>query len=259
MVQKFGIDTRNIDLEACAARGIEVKSLRRRVNVAVAEHAFAMMLALPKRLCPLNRKIDTASLEKAGYRPKLYDPRHCGKSNWARISGLGTLQGATLGAVGLGEIGREIAARARAFDMNVLYYQRNRLPEEIERPLGATHCTLGELLARSDYITVHLPLNASTEDLLDRDALSNVKPGAFLVNISRAAIVNREALIEALETGRLGGAGLDVHYEEPSDPDDPLTRFDNVVLTPHIAVASRVNGTRDIEELAGNLARAIAG
>lgn len=259
IVQKFGIDARNIDAAACAERGVAVKTLRRRVNVAVAEHAFAMMLAIAKRLCGLNGLIDEASLVQAGYRPKLYDPRHCGKSNWGRVAGLGTLQGATLGAIGMGEIGREVAARARAFDMDVLYYQRNRLPEDIEAPLGATHCSLDELLARSDYVTLQLPHNPSTENLLDRDAFAKIKPGAVVVNVSRAPIINREALIEALDSGRLGGAGLDVHYKEPGDPDDPLLGFDNVLLTPHTAVASRVNGALDMEELVGNIETAIAG
>lgn len=259
IVQKFGIDVRNIDADACAGRNVTVKPLRRRVNVAVAEHAFSMMLAVAKRLCSLNGLIDQASLERAGYQPKLYDPTHCGKSNWGRVAGLGTLQGATFGAIGLGEIGREVASRARAFDMDVLYFQRNRLPPEVEGPLGATHCSLEELLERSDYITIHMPHNPSTENLLDRDALARVKPGAVIVNISRAPIINRDALIEALESGRLGGAGLDVHYKEPGDPDDPLLRFDNVILTPHTAVASRVNGAADMEELVSNINRALGG
>lgn len=253
IVQKFGADLRNIDLDACAKRGIVVKPLRRRVNVAVAEHAFAMMLALSKRLCELNRKIDEDSLKSAGFSPKLYDPAHCGKSNWARVRGLGTLQGATYGAVGLGEIGREVAARARAFEMDVLYYQRNRLPPEVETPLGATHCGLEEMLERADFVTVHLPHNAQTEGMIGRDQFARMKPGAILVNIARAPIVDRDALIEALESGQLGGIGMDVHYKEPGDPDDPLLKFDNVVLTPHTAVASRWNGAWDMEELAGNI------
>lgn len=253
IVQKFGADLRNIDQEACAARGVVVKPLRRRVNVAVAEQAFAMMLALAKRLCTLNRMIDEESLKAAGYSPKLFDPNHCGKSNWARITGLGTLQGATYGAVGLGEIGREVAARARAFEMDVLYYQRNRLPEDIEGPLGATHCGLEEMLERADFITIHLPHNAQTEGMIGREQFARMKPGAILVNIARAPIVDRDALIEALESGKLGGVGMDVHYKEPGDPGDPLLKFDNVVLTPHTGVASRWNGAWDMEELANNI------
>ena len=259
VVQKFGTDTRNIDLAACTRHGVAVATLRRRVNVAVAEHAFAMMLALAKKICRTNGLLDMDSLHAAGFPARMYDRRHVAAANWARVSGLQTLKGATLGALGLGEIGREVAARAHAFGMEVLYYQRNRLPAEIEEPLGAHYTNFEDLLARSDFLSIHLPINASTERMIDSAAIARMKPGATLVNISRAAIIDRDALIEGLESGRLGGAALDVHYKEPGDADDPLKRFDNVVLTPHIAVASRLNGVADIEELIGNLAAAIAG
>ena len=257
IVQKFGADLRNIDLEACAARGVPVKPLRRRVNGAVAEHVFALMLALAKKICAIGGRIDTASLEAVGYAPKLYDSRHCGRSNWGRIGGLGTLEGATLGAVGLGEIGRELARRASAFGMEVLYYQRRRLPDEVERAHGARYCGFEELLERSDYVSIQLPSNRETRNMIDDAAFRRMKPGAVLINVSRAEIIDREALIEALESGHLGGAGLDVFWEEPAAADDPLTAFPNVVITPHIAVASRWNGARDVEEAVLNFAEAI--
>jgi len=258
LVQKFGTDARNIDHDACARRGVAVRLLRRRVNVAVAEHAFMMMIALAKKLPQTNGRVDLDSLRAGGFAPKMFDRRHSASANWARVSGLGTLYGATLGALGMGEIGREIAGRARAFGMNVLYYQRNRLPDALERPLGVRYAGFDEVLAEADYISVQLPSNPSTLCLLDRRAFARMKRGAVLVNISRAPIIDRPALMEALETGRLGGAGLDVHYEEPSAPDQPLKRLPNVVLTPHIAIAGRQNGTADMEELAANLAAALA-
>ena len=253
IVQKFGIDLRNIDLEACARRGVAVKPLRRRVNGAVAEHAFAMMLALAKRICVLNGRIDVASLEEIGYAPRLYDRRHCGASNWGRVGGLGTLAGATLGALGLGEIGREVASRAAAFGMEVLYHQRNRLPEDVERAYSARYCGFETLLERSDYLSIQLPATPQTRNMIDRAAFSRMKPGACLINISRASIIDRQALIEALRGGRLGGAGLDVFWEEPAAPGDPLVGFPNVITTPHTAVAARWNGAADIEELVMNL------
>ena len=257
IVQKFGADLRNIDLDACAARGVPVKPLRRRVNGAVAEHVFALMLALAKKICEIGGRIDPASLEAIGYAPKLYDSRHCGRSNWGRIGGIGTLEGATLGAVGLGEIGRELARRASAFGMEVLYYQRRQLPPEVERAHGASYCGFEELLERSDFISVQLPSNAETKNMIDAAAFRRMKPGAVLINVSRAEIVDRAALIEALESGRLGGAGLDVFWEEPAAPNDPLTAFPNVVITPHTAVAARWNGARDVEEAVLNFAEAI--
>jgi phosphoglycerate dehydrogenase-like enzyme len=217
------------------------------------------MLALAKKLTKLDKRLDIASLEAAGYKPRMYDRRHAGAANWARVDGLATLNGSTLGALGLGEIGREVASRARAFGMEVIYHQRNRLPAEIERPLGVRHVPFDELLAQADFITIHLPMTPATTGMFDRAAFARMKEGAFVVNISRAPIIDREALIEALASGRLGGAGLDVHYKEPSDPGDPLTRFDNVVLSPHTAVASRYNGANDIAEVAQNIAKALAG
>ena len=255
IVQKFGADLRNVDLEACAARGVAVKPLRRRVNVAVAEHAMAMMLAMAKKLPLLDRRIDEASLRAAGFRPRMYDRRHAAAANWGRVPGLRTLYGATVGCLGLGEIGREVAARAIAFGAGVLYHQRNRLPPEIEA--GAVHCGFGELLERADYVSVHLPLNDSTRGMIDADAFARMKDGAFLINISRAAIIDRTALLNALEGGRIGGAALDVHYEEPSPADEPLKNFANALLTPHTAVASRHCAAADMRELVGNLAAAI--
>lgn len=168
-----------------------------------------------------------------------------------------TLQGSTIGVLGLGEIGRELAERAKAFNMNIVYYQRTRLPADIEAALGARYVSFEELLEQSDFMTIQLPLNASTEGMIDKAAFARMKPGAFLVNISRAAIVDRNALMEALESGRLGGAGIDVHYKEPGDKDEPLKNFDNVVLSPHIAVASRMNGAADMEELVVNITEAM--
>ena len=138
IVQKFGADLRNVDLEACASRGVAVKPLRRRVNVAVAEHAMAMMLAVAKKLPLLDGRIDEASLRAAGFRPRMYDRRHAAAANWGRVPGLRTLYGATVGCLGLGEIGREVAARAIAFGAETLYHQRNRLPPEIEATYSLT-------------------------------------------------------------------------------------------------------------------------
>ena len=215
------------------------------------------MLALAKKICEIDGRIDKASLKAIDYAPRLYDSRHCGRSNWGRIGGIGTLEGATLGAVGLGEIGRELAKRASAFGMEVLYYQRRQLPPEVERAHGASYCGFEELLERSDYVSVQLPSNRETKNMIDAVAFRRMKPGAVLINVSRAEIVDREALIAALESGRLGGAGLDVFWEEPAAPNDPLTRFPNVVITPHTAVAARWNGARDVEEAVLNFGEAI--
>lgn len=257
IVHNFSSDIRNIDQAACAERGIVARAFHRRVNTAVAEHAFALILALAKRVCQTNKLLTMDALHKAGFPSKLYDRRHTAGANWARVSDIRNLNGATIGLIGLGSIGRDVAKWATAFGMKVIYYQRNRLPEELEQPYNARFVALHELMASSDFISIHVPLNESTRGLIDEAALGQLKPGAIIVNICRAAVIERDALMAALESGRLGGLGLDVHYQEPAEPDEPLLAFDNVVLTPHIAIGTRINGARDMEELMANLAAAI--
>jgi phosphoglycerate dehydrogenase-like enzyme len=251
VVQKFGANAANIDIDACAKAGVAVEIQRRRVNVAVAEQALALMLALAKRLPALNGVVTEAALRAAGYDPTPYDRRYTGNSNFARIRGLKTLSGAVLGIVGLGEIGREVASRAASFGMTVLYHQRRRVSPMEERMLGARHVGLDELMAGADYIVPALPLDASTRGIIGRAQLARVKPGAILVNVARAELVDHDALVEALETKRLGGFALDVGYREPTPPDEPLLKFTdgNVILMPHTAIAERQNGLDDMEEM----------
>ncbi|CAN0422037.1 unnamed protein product [Discosporangium mesarthrocarpum] len=259
LVQKFGIDARNVDLDACAAAGVPVRTLRRRVNGTVAEHAILLMLAVGRKLTETDGALDFASLQALGYKPAKFHPDHVAGANWARVSGLKSLQGATLGALGFGEIGREVATRAKAMGMEILYHQRSRLPAQIEAESGARYVSYDDLLEASDFISVHLPLNASTEGLVDTAAFARMKPGAIIANISRAQIIDRDALVGALDSGHLGGAGLDVHYAEPGDPDEPLKKYRNVVLSPHVAVAQRVHNMADTAELVANLAEALGG
>ena len=257
LVQKFGLDARNVDVQACADAGVELRTLRRRVNGTVAEHAILLMLAVGRKLCETNGALDFAALEALGYTPRMHQVDHVAGANWARIPGLRSLQGATLGALGLGEVGREVALRAKAMGMDILYHQRTRLPEAIEAECGARYVSFEELLEAADFVSIHLPLTASTRGMIDAAAFARMKPGAILANISRAHIVDRAALIAALDSGRLGGAGLDVHYEEPGAPDEPLKSYPNVVLSPHIAVAARQHNMADTAELVGNLADAL--
>jgi lactate dehydrogenase-like 2-hydroxyacid dehydrogenase len=260
VVQKFGTITGNIDLAACAARGVAVETLHRMVNVAVAEQAFALLLALAKRIVELNGVVEEAALRAAGYKVRPRQPRYIGYSNFAGIPGLKTLHGATLGIIGFGEVGREVAHRARAFAMKVVYFQRKALSAASEREFGAHYLPLAELLAQSDYILVQLPLNLSTRGLIGREALSRIKPGAVLIDVARAELIDRGALVEALDQDRLGGLGLDVGYAEPADPADPLLRFrrGNVILMPHTAVGARANALADVETLCLKLARGVA-
>jgi phosphoglycerate dehydrogenase-like enzyme len=257
-VVKFGTLMSNIDTAACERNGIPVASQARRVNIAVAEHAFAMMIALAKRLCETAGVVEETALHDAGFTPAPYDRRYTTNSNFGRIRDLRTLNGSVFGAIGMGEVGRSVARRAAAFAMTVLYHQRHRMSAEDERAYGAQFVSLEELLQRSDFLSLHLPIDAGTKGIIGRKALQTVKPGAILVNVARAQLVDREALMEALASGRLGGYGLDVGYAEPAAPGEPLLKFKNVILTPHTAVAGRENGLLDMEDVFTKLSRGMA-
>jgi lactate dehydrogenase-like 2-hydroxyacid dehydrogenase len=256
-VQGFGSDTRNIDHEACAARGIGTAPLHRRVNVAVAEHAFALLMTLAKKITETNKLLTMELLHARGWPSRHYDREYTANSNWARINGILNMRGSTLGIVGLGSIGRCIAKWANAFDMNVIYTQRNRLSPELEAEFGASFVPMDELLARSDAISLNTPLNASTRGLIDAGKFAKMKDGVLMIVVSRAEVMDRDALLAAMASGKVGGLGMDVHYKEPSDPDDPLLAYDNVALSPHIAIGTRVNGAEDVEEMVNNLNEAM--
>jgi phosphoglycerate dehydrogenase-like enzyme len=256
-VQKYGTILRNIDTAACAAHGVRVLTLRRRANVACAEHALALMLALAKQLNRVAGLISEQQLRAAGYDPRPFDRRHVPNSNYGRVGGIAMLYGATLGVIGLGEIGRELAQRAHACGMRVLYHQRTRLAEAEERDWHVEYRPLDALLAESDWVAPQLPGGPATRGFLDADRLARMKRGARIVNVARASLVDRAALLDALHSGRLGGFALDPLYEEPGRDDDELLGFDNVILTPHTAAQPRFNALADFEELVGNLARAV--
>ena len=257
VVQKFGTIAANIDAAACAARGVKVRTLRRRANIACAEHAFMLMLALARRLPETANRISMAQLQTAGFHPRLFDRRHTANSNWARIPNLSLLHGSTLGIAGMGEIGRELAARAAAFGMNTLYYQRRPLPAGIESALHLQYADFDTLLEASDWVVICLPGNDSTRGLFEARRLNTMKPGARLINISRAEIVDRAALINTLRSGRLGGFALDPLYEAPGRDDDELLQFRNVLITPHHAAQPRFNALNDFTDLLLGLEEAL--
>lgn len=248
-VQKYGSIARNIDAAACAARNVAVLTLRRRANIACAEHAMMLMLGLSRQLQRTINRIGMDSLRTAGFEPRTYDRRHTANSNWARVPGIRLLHGSTLGIVGMGEIGRELATRAAAFDMHILYHQRTPLPAAEAGKYAACHADLDTLLEASDWVVICLPGNENTRHLFDAQRIARMKPGARLVNISRAEIVERSAVVAALRTGSLGGFALDPLYEAPGRDDDELLHFENVLITPHLAAQPRFNALDDIADL----------
>jgi phosphoglycerate dehydrogenase-like enzyme len=256
-VQKFGSRPRNIDLQACGSHNVKVLTIRRRANIACAEVAFTLMLSLAKKMHRLTNRISTDQLARVGYSYKPFDRRHTPNSNWARITGLRMLNESTIGIIGMGEIGREIAIRAAAFGMRILYFQRTRLSEQDERDLQASYAPLPRLLAESDWVVPQLPEGPATKGMIDRTRIAQMKAGACLINVSRADVVDRTSLIAALKSGRLGGFALDPLYEEPGHSDDELLKFDNVVMLPHIAAQPRTNALNDLADMMENLSNVL--
>jgi len=256
VLQKYGTVLRDIDTAACATRGIPVLTLRRRANISCAEHALMLMLTLAKKLHLMHGRISFTQLRAACFDPKIFDSGLTPGSGWPRARGLSTLYGATLGIIGFGEIGREIALRANAFGMRVLVTQRTPLPKAQQREWQVCYASRDELLAASDWVCVQVPLNATTRDSFGAAQFARMQAGAKLINVSRAEIVNRNALLNALRAQTLGGFALDPLYEEPGRADDALLAFDNVILTPHIAAMPRHNALDDFMDLVRGVALA---
>ena len=197
VVGRAGVGVDNIDIEACTRRGVAVFNAPSGNTVSAAELAFALMLASVRRVPQADRSL------RAG--------------EWARSRFKGNeLRGKTLGLIGAGRIGGEVARRARAFGMNVLVYDPFLTQARVDE-MSAEAAELEELLGRADVVTLHVPLTESTRDLLNADRLKLMKPSAHLVNTSRGGVVDEEALAEALHAGELAGAALDVYSVEPLD------------------------------------------
>ncbi|MEE1670887.1 NAD(P)-dependent oxidoreductase [Streptomyces sp. WAC07094] len=213
-----------VDLEAARARNVPVCNIgssgAEKQNVA--EQTFALMLALAKQLVPAH----TALVEADWALPRLQ-------------RSITELSGKTLGVVGLGHIGEEVARRAVAFDMTIVYAGPQRVNADIEARLGARHVELDELLRISDYVTLHTPLTDATRHLLDAERLALMKPTAFVINTARGALIDQDALADALEKGTPAGAGIDVFDPEPPTSALRLLKAPNVVLSPHVAGVTR--------------------
>jgi phosphoglycerate dehydrogenase-like enzyme len=227
----------HIDVDAAASRGIAVCNVGTSGAEAgtVAEHAMLLMLACARRLVEAHDGIRNGE--------------------WPQITGSSAeLQGKTLGIVGLGHIGREVAKRAKAFGMNLLYFDPVSADEEVEMELRLAPVELHELLERSDVVTVHVPLMASTRTLIGPDEIALLKPNAILVNTSRGAVVDNVAVAEAANEGRIT-AGIDVYDPEPPPHDHPLRSARNVVLTPHVAGTTKESVMRIMQAALENLKR----
>lgn len=214
IIGRAGVGLDNVDVEACTTRGILVINAPTANIMSATEHTMAMLLALCRNIPEAHASVK--------------------RGEWTRSKFMGTeLDGKTLGVIGLGRIGTRITVRARAFGMRVVAYDPY-VAQSVFEKVGATRVTLPELLAQADIITVHTPMTDETRGMLGPKEIAAMKDGAITLNIARGGIYDEEALAEALNSGKLAGAAIDVYVEEPPGRDHPLVNAKNVVLSPHI-------------------------
>ena len=205
------------DIEAARKAGVPIANNGGANSVAVSEHAVLLMLAVSRQLVRQHTSV-AAGNWRGNETPRVHE-----------------LRNKTLGIVGLGTIGKKTARLAAAFGMNIIYYDIARLAEHEEDAIGVRFRLLKELLRESDLISLHTPLNDTTRHLIDAEELSLMKESAILVNTARGPVINEAALYDALTEGKILAAGLDVFDQEPPQPDNPLFKLDNVILSAHLA------------------------
>jgi D-3-phosphoglycerate dehydrogenase len=227
VIARAGVGLDNIDVKAAEERGIALINAPESSTQSVAELAIGLMLAVARKIAFSDRRM------REGY--------------WAKKEAMGVeLSGKTLGVIGAGRIGSAVARIAKyGFNMHILYYDVV-CRDDLNKELGAECVSIEELLKRSDIVTIHVPLLPETRHMINEEKLRLMKKTAILINTSRGAVVDTAALVKALSEGWIAGAGLDVFEEEPLSEDHPLTKLDNVVLTPHIGAS-----TKEAQEKAG--------
>jgi phosphoglycerate dehydrogenase-like enzyme len=243
LIQQPSTGYQHIDVEAAAREGIPVANTAGANTFAVAEHALMLILACLKKLLLANEKTKRAE--------------------WAQdempLHGVFELWGKTLGIIGMGRIGKEVARRAKPFGPRLVYCDVERLSAELESSLELTCLSLDEVIAQSDAITIHTPLTPETTNLINAERIARMKPNVIIVNVSRGAIVDEAALAKALKDKRIQGAGLDVFADEPISPKNPLLDAPNVILTPHIAGATNESRARIIDMTIDNVVSMLRG
>ena len=221
VVANLDVGYDNVDVEACTSRNVVVTNTPGVLTETTADLAWAIMMAAARHVVPATEYVKAGRWQT--WEPKLFVGRD--------------VHHAALGIVGMGRVGQEMAKRARGFDMTVIYHDPYRR-EDLEQQFGYRYAEVDELLREADFVTVHVDLNPGTEKMFNRDAFKAMKKGAYLVNAARGTLVDTDALYEALSSGEIAGAALDVTDPEPLPADHPLLTLDNVVIVPHIASAS---------------------
>ena len=242
VVANIAVGYNNVDVAACTARGILVTNTPGVLDDSTADLAWTLMLGAARRVTEVERYIRAGDWK--GWRLK----------QWLGVD----VHHATLGIVGMGRIGQAIARRARGFEMRVLYHNRTRVPEAIEHALGAAMASLDALLRESDFVVLQVPNSAETHHLIGAAELAKMKPTAMLINSTRGGVVDDAALIEALKSGTIRAAGLDVFENEPH-LNPGFLELDNVVLTPHIGSSTESTRRAMAMTAAKTAAAALAG
>jgi len=243
LIQTITAGYDKIDVDAAARAGIPVATTTGANAVSVAEHIFAMILALSHQIVYAHNALREGTWPQLElYKGKCFE-----------------LSGKTIGLIGFGHIGQAAARIARVFGMEVLYYRRNKLPHEEESSLEVSYASLENLLRRADIVSIQVPRTPQTRGLIGPKELGLMKRSALLINTARGGIVDEEALIDCLAEERIAGAGLDVFAGEPISPENPLLHMDNVVLTPHTAGAAWESVRRTLEVSVENILRVASG
>jgi phosphoglycerate dehydrogenase-like enzyme len=255
LIQKVGWAGNNVDMDAARRLGIRVEICLNPLRIPVAEHTLLLMLALAKQLIPAHRAVDR------GENPRGIAPFRTAERlyayNWLGQTSLQPLFRRTLGLVGLGEIGTNVAKRARAFEMELVYFDLRRLPTDQEQALDLHYAEFPQVLRESDYVSLHVPYSQATHHLIGEAEFRLMKPSAFLINTCRGGVVDQKALAKALTAGKIAGAGLDVFEEEPLVGRHEFAGLPNVVLTPHIAAIREETMDNVLPEIGRHVAWAI--
>ena len=232
-----------MDVKAAQKRGIPVALTPEGTSIGVAEHTILLMLALYKKILTADSSLREGKWLQWKLRPSSYE-----------------LFGKSLGIVGMGRIGREVAKRARGFEMRILYYDElARFPKNEEKIFGAQSCSFQELLTSSDIVSLHLPLTKETEKMMKEEEFRKMKRSAIFINTARGKLVDETALCWALNEKEIAGAGLDVFFNEPLDPKSPLLKMDNIVVTPHISAGTADALLAKMKAAFSNMVRVVEG
>jgi lactate dehydrogenase-like 2-hydroxyacid dehydrogenase len=243
VVSNYAVGFDNIDVAACARRGIPVGNTPGVLTETTADLAWTLLMAAARRVPEGDRYVRAGDWK-----------------TWGPLLLLGPdVHGATIGIVGFGRIGQAVARRAQGFGMRILYHDLAELPASVTEPLGATYAPLEVVLAQSDFVSLHVNLSAETRHLINARTLAEMKPTAVLVNTSRGPVIDQIALADALRDGTIWAAALDVTDPEPIPMDDPLVGLDNCLIVPHIASASRATRGKMAAMAAANLIAGVHG